>query len=74
VFWLLGVGVAEILGFVCFIVAARHSIPIAAVLSAQYATISVLIGITVLRERVDRAQFLGLLLTIGGVTLLSLLG
>ena len=50
---------AEILGFVCFIVGARHSIPIAAVLSAQYATISVLIGITVLRERVDLAQVMG---------------
>ena len=43
-------------------------------LSAQYATISVLIGITVLRERLGLAQILGLVLTIGGVTLLSLLG
>ena len=73
VLWLLGVGVAELAGFVCFMLGARHSIAIAAVLSGQYATISVLIGVTVLRERLDPAQIIGLVLTIGGVTTLSVL-
>jgi multidrug transporter EmrE-like cation transporter len=44
------------------------------VLSAQYATISVLVGITVLRERLVTAQVIGLLLTIGGVAVLSVVG
>ena len=70
-FWLVGVGVAEILGFVCYVLGARHSVPIAAVLSAQYATISVLVGVTVLRERLSTAQMIGLALTIGGVAVLS---
>jgi drug/metabolite transporter (DMT)-like permease len=72
--WLVGVAIAEILGFVCYVLGARHSVPIAAVLSAQYATISVLVGITVLRERLVTAQVVGLVLTIGGVAVLSLVG
>jgi drug/metabolite transporter (DMT)-like permease len=72
--WLVGVAIAEILGFVSYIIGARHSLPIAAVLSAQYATLSVLVGVTALRERVAPAQVIGLVLTIGGVTVLSLLG
>jgi drug/metabolite transporter (DMT)-like permease len=72
--WLFGVAVAEILGFISYILGARQSVPIAAVLSAQYATISVLVGVTVLRERLGTAQLVGLALTIGGVTVLSLVG
>jgi drug/metabolite transporter (DMT)-like permease len=72
--WLLGVAVAEVLGFISYVLGARHSVPIAAVLSAQYATISVLVGVTVLRERLGTAQLVGLALTIGGVTVLSLVG
>jgi drug/metabolite transporter (DMT)-like permease len=72
--WLVGVAVAEILGFVSYILGARQSVPIAAVLSAQYATLSVLVGVTALRERMAPAQVIGLVLTIGGVTILSLLG
>jgi drug/metabolite transporter (DMT)-like permease len=72
--WLVGVGVAEILGFVSYVLGARDSVPIAAVLSAQYATISVLVGVTILRERLGRAQVIGLALTIGGVAVLSVLG
>jgi drug/metabolite transporter (DMT)-like permease len=69
-----GVAVAEIAGFTCYVLGARDSLPVAAVLSAQYATISVLVGITVLREHLRSTQVLGLLLTLGGVALLSLVG
>jgi drug/metabolite transporter (DMT)-like permease len=72
--WLAGVAIAEILGFVSYIVGARHSVPVAAVLSAQYATLSVLVGVTVLRERMAPAQVIGLVLTIAGVAILSLVG
>ena len=61
-------------GFVSSILGARHSVPIAAVLSAQYATLSVLVGVTVLRERMAPAQVIGLVLTIAGVAILSLVG
>ena len=43
-------------------------------LSAQYATLSVLVGVTVLRERMAPAQVIGLVLTIAGVAILSLVG
>jgi drug/metabolite transporter (DMT)-like permease len=57
--WLIGVAVAELLGFVSYILGARQSVPI---------------GITALRERMVPAQVIGLILTIGGVTIISLLG
>ena len=72
--WLLGVAAAEITGFVCYVIGARHSLPVAAVLSAQYATIAVLVSILVLRERLSLAQSIGFALTIAAVTVLSLLG
>ena len=72
--WLLGVAVAEITGFVCYVIGARHSLPVAAVLSTQYATIAVLVSVLVLRERLSVAQAIGFGLTIAGVTVLSLVG
>lgn len=72
--WLLGVAAAELLGFTCYVVGARHSVPVAAVLSAQYATISVLVSVIALRERLSSGQFVGFALIILGVTLLSLVG
>jgi uncharacterized membrane protein len=49
-------------------------VPVAAVLSAQYATISVLVSVIALRERLSSGQFVGFALIILGVTLLSLVG
>lgn len=72
--WLLAVAVAELAGFVCYVVGARHSVPVTAVLSAQYATISVLVSVVLLRERLSSGQIVGFGLTIVGVTALSLLG
>jgi drug/metabolite transporter (DMT)-like permease len=72
--WILGVAAAELTGFVFYVIGARHSLPVAAVLSAQYATISVLLSVVFLRERLSSGQMVGFALTILGVTVLSLLG
>lgn len=72
--WILGVAVAELLGFLCYVIGSRHSVPVAAVLSAQYATISVLLSVVFLRERLSMGQTVGFALTISGVVALSLLG
>jgi drug/metabolite transporter (DMT)-like permease len=72
--WIVGVAAAELIGFVCYVVGARHSLPVAAVLSSQYATISVLLSVVFLRERLSSGQLVGFALTILGVTVLSLLG
>lgn len=72
--WLVGVAVAELAGFACYVLGARHSVPIAAVLSAQYATVSVLLSVVFLRERLSSGQLVGFALTILGVTVLSLVG
>jgi drug/metabolite transporter (DMT)-like permease len=72
--WLVGVAAAEIIGFTCYVIGARHSVPVAAVLSTQYATIAVLVSVVVLRENLSIAQIVGFGLTIAGVTVLSLVG
>jgi drug/metabolite transporter (DMT)-like permease len=72
--WLFGVAAAEIIGFTCYVIGARHSVPVAAVLSTQYATIAVLVSVVVLREKLSTAQIVGFGLTIAGVTVLSLVG
>lgn len=70
--WVAGLAVAELAGFLCYVVGARHSVPVAAILSAQYATVSVLIGLLALGERLSATQVLAYALTIAGITLISI--
>jgi len=58
---------AELFGFVFYIVGSRHSLPTAAVLSSQYATVSIILSIVFLGERPNRSQILGCALIIIGV-------
>jgi drug/metabolite transporter (DMT)-like permease len=70
--WVIGVAAAELLGFVCYVIGARHSVPVAAILSVQYATISVFIGMVALGERLSKMQVVGFAATIAGITLISI--
>ena len=71
---LVAVAVVELLGFACYIYGARDSIPIAAVLSAQYATIAVLVSVVFLRERLARGQVIGYVAIAIGVAVLAATG
>jgi drug/metabolite transporter (DMT)-like permease len=71
---LVAVAVVELLGFSCYIYGARESIPIAAVLSAQYATIALLVSVVVLRERLVRGQLIGYAAIAIGVAVLAVTG
>jgi drug/metabolite transporter (DMT)-like permease len=56
-----GAGVAAALALSCFLLAARHQlVAIAVVLSSLYPVVPVLLGVTVLRERVTRHHLAGL--------------
>ena len=71
---LLAVAVVELLGFSCYIYGARDSIPIAAVLSAQYATIALAVSVVVLRERLSHGQLFGYVAIAIGVAVLAATG
>ena len=69
--WVVLAGVGEVGGFAAFAVGARHGIAISAVLSSQFATLAVLAGIVLFRERLTRAQFAGVAAVACGVAVLS---
>jgi drug/metabolite transporter (DMT)-like permease len=69
----LAAGVLEVLGFASFTVGARHSLPVAAVLSTQFAAMSAVAAYFLFRERLERAQLAGVVVVLAGVTLLSAL-
>ncbi len=64
-------GVCEVVGFVAFIVAARHGIAISAVLGSQFAAIAALVALILFRERLMGVQYAGLCVIAVGVTVLS---
>jgi drug/metabolite transporter (DMT)-like permease len=68
---LVGIAVAELGGFLAYVIGARHSVPVAAVLSSQYATIAVIVGVLLLGDRPRRWQWVGYVAIIAGVTVLS---
>lgn len=64
-------GVCEVLGFGSFALGARHDLAVAAVLSSQFAAISVVGAYVLFGERLARKQLGGVLLVLVGVSLLS---
>jgi drug/metabolite transporter (DMT)-like permease len=68
----IGVGLAELAGFWCFSAGATDSVAIAAVLSSQFAAVSVVASVLFLHERISRRQVAGLVAICGGVAVLAL--
>ena len=67
-------GVAEILGSTLSAWGATDSIPVVAVLGSQFAAIAAVIAFVLFGERLSRTQLLGVVLIVGGVTVLAALG
>lgn len=66
-------GLAEVAGFAAYAVGARHGIAIAAVLGSQFAAIAALGAVVLYRERLTRAQMLGIVVIAVAVASLSAL-
>lgn len=66
-------GLAEVAGFACYAVGARHGIAIAAVLASQFAALSAIGAYVFFRERLSRVQIAGIVVIAVGVAVLSAL-
>lgn len=66
-------GVFEVIGYFAFVLSSRHGIAVAAVLSSQAATLTVLGGYVLFGERLGRVQLLGVAVTLAGVAALGAL-
>ena len=64
-------GLAEMLGFVCYAVGARHSVAIAAVLGSQFAVVASVAAYLFVRERLTRLQLAGVVVIVAGVAALT---
>jgi drug/metabolite transporter (DMT)-like permease len=65
-------GLADTAGFASFIVAAAHgSVVVAAIVSSQFAAVSVVIGVLALGERLSRGQASGVAAILAGVALVT---
>lgn len=67
----IGMGIAEVVGFICYTIAAASDIAIASVLVSQFAPIATLAAFFLLKERLGRLQILGFIVIIVGVVGLS---
>lgn len=67
-----GAGALELGGLVLMMIALTLGpLMVAGVMTTQVGTVSVLVGVTVLRERPLRSQWLGIVLALGGATILG---
>jgi drug/metabolite transporter (DMT)-like permease len=67
----IGMGIAEVVGFVCYTIAAAQDIAIASVLVSQFAPMATLAAFFLFKERLGRLQILGFVVIIAGVIGLS---
>jgi len=66
-------GVAEVAGFVFFVLGARHGIAISAVLASQFGAIAAIAAAVLFRERLTRLQVIGIAAIAAGVAVMSAL-
>ena len=64
-------GFGEVSGFTLFLYSARDGIAQASVLTSQYAAVAVVIGVVVLKERLQPVQVAGIVLIMAGVAVLA---
>jgi drug/metabolite transporter (DMT)-like permease len=66
-------GIAEVIGFVSFVLGARHGIAIAAVLGSQFAALAAIAAFLFFGERLRRVQIVGVCAIAIGVAVLTVL-
>lgn len=70
--FVIGMGLAEVIGFVCFAIGAQYQVAVTSVLASQFAPIAAVFAYVVFKERLGRLQILGVAVLVAGVTALSI--
>ena len=71
--FVLGAGVAEVVGFALFVLGAREGIAITAVLASQFGAIAAIMAVFLFHERLTRLQVIGIAAIAAGVAVMSAL-
>ena len=71
--FVVGAGVAEVVGFALFVLGAREGIAITAVLASQFGAIAAFIAVFLFHERLTRLQVIGIVAIATGVAVMSAL-
>ena len=69
--FVIGSGLAEVAGFVCYAIGARHGIAVAAVLASQFAAVAAVGAAVLYKERLTRTGVAGVIVIAVGVALVS---
>ena len=70
--FVIALAVCEVLGFSAFAIGAQYNVAVTSVLASQFAPIAAVLAYVLFREKLGRAQILGVAVIIVGVTALSL--
>ena len=68
-----GMGLAEVIGFTMFAIGAQYEVAITSVLASQFAPIAAIMAYLLFKERLGRLQIAGVAIIVVGVTSLTLL-
>ena len=71
--YVVGSGIAEVVGFVSYAIGARHDIAIAAVLASQFAALAAIGAAVLFKERLTRTGVAGVIVIAIGVAVVSAL-
>ena len=71
--WVLLLAAADLLGIGMYTIGAAQNLPVTAVLASQMAPLAAILAFFLFRERLGKGQIAGLIIMVGGVTLLALL-
>ena len=71
--WISLLAAADLLGIGMYTIGAAQNLPVTAVLASQMAPLAAILAFFFFRERLGKGQIAGLIIMVGGVTLLALL-
>ena len=71
--WVLLLAAADLMGIGMYTIGAAQNLPVTAVLASQMAPLAAILAFFLFRERLGKGQIAGLIIMVGGVTLLALL-
>ena len=71
--WISLLAAADLLGIGMYTIGAAQNLPVTAVLASQMAPLAAILAFFLFRERLGKGQIAGLIIMVGGVTLLALL-